>query len=46
MDYRDEELLKKLIIDSVRMLNNTAQTYIRQEIARGRSDGTAGQRDD
>lgn len=35
MDYRDEELLKKLIIDSVRVLNNTAQAYIRQEIAKG-----------
>jgi DNA-binding MarR family transcriptional regulator len=28
-------VLKKLIIDSVRVLNNTAQAYIRQEFAKG-----------
>ncbi len=35
MDFKDEEFLKKFIIDSVRIINHTANNFVKAEIARG-----------
>jgi DNA-binding MarR family transcriptional regulator len=35
MDIKDEEFFKKFIIDSVRIINHTSDTFIKSEISRG-----------
>ena len=35
MDIKDEEFFKKFIIDSIRIINHTSDTFVKSEISRG-----------